>query len=92
MEQAVTQNSTESVFGEILIQQKIEAKNHALFLLEKPNCKLWRQLYPEITPILLKDKDKKILLYFLLIIHVDFFPIILHRNKNIKPCTNMRKA
>lgn len=72
MEQAAAQNSSEDVFKEILIKQKIEAKNHALFLLEKPNCDLWRQLYPEVTPVLLKSRDKKILLYFLLHAHIDF--------------------
>lgn len=82
MELAVTQNSSEEVFKEILIKQKIEAKNHALFLLEKPNCNLWRQLYPEVIPVLIKSKDKKILLYLLLYFHIDFLVkmiIFLHK-------------
>lgn len=61
----------DSVFHKIVHEQKIEAKNHALFLVEKPNYVLWRELFPEIESSLLKTRDKKKLLYILLKFHLD---------------------
>lgn len=75
MMEAALNNSARKVddlFKKILIKQKIEAKNHALFLMEKPNCKLWRELYPEVKPFLLKTNNRKNLLYVLLNLHLDF--------------------
>ena len=74
MEKAIADDSKadNKIFEKILTNQKIEAKNHALFLLEKPNYKLWRKLFPEVIPLLKKPHDKKNLLYALLKLHMDF--------------------
>ena len=72
IENFIVQEDVDIVFNEILLQQKIEAKNHAIFLLKPPNCKLWRTIYPTIVPKILKINDKKILIYLLLIIRCDF--------------------
>lgn len=75
MENAMKNNaiSDDSDFAKILINQKIEAKNHALFLLKRPNCVLWRSLFPEVNFFLKKRHDKKNVLYILLTLHLDFF-------------------
>jgi len=74
MEKALSDagKADDAVFRKILINQEIEAKNHALFLLSKPNYKLWRKLFPEVVPMLKKPLDKKKLLYVLLKLHLDF--------------------
>ena len=79
MEKAVSDagKADDKVFEKILINQKIEAKNHALFLVEKPNYKLWRKLFPEVVPMLKKPHDKKNLLYVLLKLHLDFLVTVI---------------
>lgn len=69
---SISGKTDDAVFAKILINQKIEAKNHALFLMEKPNYRLWRELFPEVAPILKKPHDKKNILYVLLKLHLDF--------------------
>ena len=71
----------DNVFYKILDAQKIEAKNHSLFLLKKPNFVLWRNLYPEVLPKMMKRKGKIVLLYILLILHLDFLARILLKIK-----------
>ncbi len=72
MENAIYHSNKKSNFEKVLINQKIEAKNHALFLLEEPNFSLWRKLYPEVDRFLLNTKGKKKVLYVLLKLHFDF--------------------
>lgn len=72
MENALYCSNKKSKFEKVLINQKIEAKNHALFLLEKPDFSLWRNLYPEVEEFLLKKNGKKKVLYVLLKMHLDF--------------------
>ncbi len=72
MENALSCSNKKSDFEKVLINQKIEAKNHALFLLEKPNFFLWRKLYSEVDEFLEKSKGKKKVLYVLLKLHLDF--------------------
>lgn len=71
MEDAVIKSGKCDEWQNILTEQKIEAKNHALFLLEEPDCKLWRKLYPETLPAMMRAKNKKLLLYVLLRLHLD---------------------
>lgn len=71
MEDAVIKSEKCDEWQNILTEQKIEAKNHALFLLEEPDCKLWRKLYPEALSAMMRAKNKKLLLYVLLRLHLD---------------------
>lgn len=72
MEQLLISKENNITFSKILIKQKIEAKNHTLFLLKEPNCELWRELFPEVLSSLLRTRDKKIIIYLLLSLHMDF--------------------
>lgn len=68
----------------VLIEQKLVAKNHCLILLNKPNCKLWRNTFKEINAQVLKYGGVKKILYFLLLLHFDFFvKILIHFYKKI---------
>lgn len=61
------------VYNKILLNQKIEAKNHSIFLLNRPNCELWRNLFPEVYPEMIKSKGIKKLLYVMLKFRFDCF-------------------
>lgn len=58
---------------DLLEKQKIEAKNHCLFLLKKPNCEMFRNVFPECNKTCLKTKGKVGLLYLFIFLHLDIF-------------------
>ena len=87
MEQSLLkiENRNIQTYKQILINQKIEAKNHSIFLLNRPNCKLWRKLYPEVYPEMIRCKGIKKFLYFMLKFHFDFFVIsIIYVKKSMR--------
>lgn len=67
----------ENIWKNVLIEQKIITKNHCLILLEKPNCRLWRNVFKEVNGKVLNYGGIKKILYFFLLLHFDFIVKIL---------------
>ena len=83
MESAFEKSNKNPEIEKVLINQKIDAKNHALFLLEKPNFSLWRKLYPEVEKTMLKARGKIKVLYILLKMHLDILAKFIFLLRNI---------
>lgn len=66
-----------NIWERVLIEQKIVAKNHCLILLDKPNCRLWRNTFKEVNRQIFKYGGIKNILYFFLLLHLDFIVKIL---------------
>lgn len=57
----------------LLFNEKLVAKNHCILLLKKPNCNLWRNVFPEMNKKLFKINTAKGFVYKLLLLKFDFF-------------------
>lgn len=65
---------------DLIFEKKMKAKNKYIFMLNKPNYKLWRKKYKDVTwglfkisPLLTK------VYYFFIVLHLDFIAILMHK-------------
>lgn len=67
---------------DLIIQFKIDVKNHSLFLINPPNSKLFRALYPEVFIKMYKCASiKQKILYTLAYLHFDTLILFLFKRK-----------
>lgn len=77
--------SDSSALEHFIYEQKKDCKNQILFMLDKFDGNLFRNVFPEINRKLLKEKSKVALVYFLLFFRMDIFArLILFIHKKIK--------
>lgn len=59
-------------YDALIQSQKIEAKNHFLFLIKRPNFHMWRKYYPELNRVIIANSKGLKKIYFLLVnLHCD---------------------
>lgn len=92
--ECIIQSAKENkVWDSFLLDKKAGAKNNFIFELDAPKCNLWRKTFPEVNKKLLFVKDKKIILYWLLFLHLDFFAVaLLNTHKRLKETLKHRNS